>query len=61
MRGVSGKAGFSQRPSKGSHIVWEHPDLPDELSLSGGDGDDAKPYQAKDVRDVLEKLKEVQK
>jgi len=41
--------------------VWKHPDLSDELSLAGADGDDAKPYQAKDVRDVLKKLKEVQK
>ena len=55
------KAGFSPRPGKGSHTVWEHPDLTDEISLSGGDGDDAKPYQEKDVQALLKKLKEVQK
>jgi len=54
------KAGFYSRPGKGSHVIWEHRSLPDELTLSGHDGDDAKPYQEKDVRDILRKLKEVQ-
>jgi len=41
--------------------VWIHPALSkDELTLSGGDGNDAKPYQEKDVREILRKLKEVQ-
>jgi predicted RNA binding protein YcfA (HicA-like mRNA interferase family) len=39
------KAGFSSRPGKGSHTVWIHPVLSrEELTLSGGDGNDAKPY-----------------
>jgi len=55
------KAGFSSRPGKGSHTVWVHPALSrDELTLSGGDGNDARPYQEKDVREMLRKLKEVQ-
>jgi predicted RNA binding protein YcfA (HicA-like mRNA interferase family) len=55
------KAGFSSHPGKGSHTVWIHPALPrDELTLSGGDGNDARPYQEKDVREMLRKLKEVQ-
>lgn len=54
------KAGFYSRPGKGSHTVWIHPALSEPLSLSGGDGDDAKPYQEKDVRDILRKLREVQ-
>ncbi len=55
------RAGFSYRPGKGSHTVWIHPLLPfEELTLSGNDGDDAKPYQVKDVREVIRKLKEVQ-
>lgn len=55
------KAGFSSRPGKGSHTVWIHPALPrDELTLSGGDGNDARLYQEKDVREMLRKLKEVQ-
>lgn len=44
-----------------SHTVWWHPDLDDELALSGGDGYDAKIYQEKDVREILRKLKEVQR
>ena len=55
------KAGFHVRPGKGSHTVWEHPDLKGELTLSGNDGNDAKPYQKKDVRDILRKLKEAQR
>ncbi len=54
------KAGFIPRSGKGSHTVWWHPDLDDELALSGGDGHDAKTYQEKDVREILRKLKEVQ-
>jgi predicted RNA binding protein YcfA (HicA-like mRNA interferase family) len=37
------KAGFFPRPGKGSHTIWEHPDLDDDFTLSGGDGNDAKP------------------
>ena len=55
------KAGFHMRPGKGSHTVWEHPSLQGELSLSGQDGNDAKPYQEKDVKDFLKKLKEIRR
>lgn len=41
------------RPGKGSHTVWEHPLAPETLTLSGNDGDDAKPYQEKDVRVII--------
>ena len=54
------KAGFFVRAGKGSHTVWEHPDLADDIVISGRDGDDAKPYQELDVRKILRKLKEVQ-
>lgn len=54
------KSGFYQRSGKGSHTVWKHPQLKDELALSGNDGADAKPYQEQDVREMLRKLKEVQ-
>jgi predicted RNA binding protein YcfA (HicA-like mRNA interferase family) len=53
------KAGFFCRSAKGSHTIWEHSDLPGSIVLSGGDGDDAKPYQEKDVRAILKKLKEL--
>lgn len=56
------KAGCVWRPGKGSHQVWEHPLLPEEeVSLSGNDGDDAKPYQEKRVRVFLAKLRDVQR
>ena len=54
------KAGFSARPGKGSHTVWNHPVLADNIALSGGDGDDAQPYQEKKVREIIRKLQEVQ-
>jgi predicted RNA binding protein YcfA (HicA-like mRNA interferase family) len=51
------KAGFYVRPGKGSHTVWKHPFLPGlEVTLSGQDGDDAKPYQTKYVQNALKRL-----
>jgi len=48
------KAGFTWRRAKGDHRYWEHPDVPAaKLSLDGRDGDDAKPYQVKEVRNVI--------
>jgi predicted RNA binding protein YcfA (HicA-like mRNA interferase family) len=55
------RAGFTSRPGKGSHTVWEHPALPkDEVSLAGSDGSDAKPYQIKAVRQLLKELQDTQ-
>lgn len=45
------------RPGRGSHTVWEHTLLPDELTLSGHDGDDALPYQEKAVKALLDVLR----
>jgi predicted RNA binding protein YcfA (HicA-like mRNA interferase family) len=53
------KAGFVQRAGKGSHTIWSHPKLSEFIVLSGKDGDDAKPYQEKDVHVILKKLEEV--
>jgi predicted RNA binding protein YcfA (HicA-like mRNA interferase family) len=54
------KAGFFIRPGKGSHTVWEHPDLPGiRITLSGHDGDDAQRYQIKQVQDALKKLEKM--
>lgn len=33
-----------------------HPLLPEKVTLAGHDGDDAKPYQEKQVRTVLAEL-----
>jgi predicted RNA binding protein YcfA (HicA-like mRNA interferase family) len=55
------KAGFYLRPGKGSHTVWKHPLLAGtEITISGNDGDDAKPYQTKDVRKALKDLERKQ-
>ena len=52
------QAGFQVRSGKGSHTVWDHPFLPDPVTVSGHDGDDAKPYQIKEVRNALRGLGE---
>jgi predicted RNA binding protein YcfA (HicA-like mRNA interferase family) len=52
------KAGFTMRPGKGSHTVWEHPLLSKQVALSGNDGNDARPYQMNDVRKALQELQE---
>jgi predicted RNA binding protein YcfA (HicA-like mRNA interferase family) len=53
------KAGFVQRTGKGSHTVWQYPLLHEAVVLSGNDGDDAKPYQQRDVDLVLKRLEEL--
>ncbi len=52
------KAGFSFRPGKGSHTVWSHPEVKRSVILSGGDGDDAKRYQEKDVQERIREAEE---
>jgi predicted RNA binding protein YcfA (HicA-like mRNA interferase family) len=47
------QAGFGSRSGKGSHSIWFHARLQESLTLSGNDGDDAKPYQEKMVARAL--------
>ena len=56
------KAGAYQITQEGSHTKWKHP-LISSLSivLSGHDGDDAKPYQEKAVREMLQKIADIKK
>lgn len=50
------------RSAKGSHTYWTHPLLPEEsVTLSGNDGDDARPYHVRAVREFLEKLREAKR
>ena len=44
------QAGFTYQTGKGSHTKWEHSILSGKLIISGKDGDDAKPFQEKDVK-----------
>ena len=47
------KAGAYQVPQEGSHTKWKHPAVKLTVIVSGHDGDDAKPYQEKAVREFL--------
>jgi len=51
------KAGFVDRGGKGSHRNLRHPSGA-HITMSGHDGDDARPYQEKDT---VKALKEVGK
>ncbi|WP_417912475.1 type II toxin-antitoxin system HicA family toxin [Candidatus Electronema sp. TJ] len=49
------KNGFADRGGKGSHRNFMHPQGI-KITLSGKSGDDAKPYQEKDVKLALSKV-----
>ena len=52
-------AGFRQIPGgKGSHRKLVHPRYRGAVTLSGKLGDDAKPYQEKQVRRAIEEAQE---
>jgi predicted RNA binding protein YcfA (HicA-like mRNA interferase family) len=51
------RAGFVNRSGKGSHRNFTH-EHGARLTLSGSPGDDAKPYQERDVQRALQALKE---
>lgn len=50
------KHGFVNRGGKGSHRNFLHPSGV-KITLSGGTGDDAKNYQERDLRRVIERVK----
>jgi predicted RNA binding protein YcfA (HicA-like mRNA interferase family) len=47
------RARFIPEPGKGSHVVWRHHESAARVTLSGGDDDDAKPYQERALRQAL--------
>jgi predicted RNA binding protein YcfA (HicA-like mRNA interferase family) len=53
-------AGFCEIPGggKGSHRKFTHDQYPGAVTLSGNAGDDAKPYQERQVRRVIEEVQE---
>ena len=54
-------AGFTEVPGgKGSHRKLVHPRYAGSVILSGGLGDDAKPYQERQLKRILEALDEAQ-
>lgn len=55
------KAGAYQVSQEGSHTKWKHPLVSTiTVVLSGHDGDDAKPYQEKVVRTLIQKIANAQ-
>ena len=52
------KAGAYQVSQEGSHTKWKHPSVKIVVIISGHDGDDAKPYQEKAVREFLRQIEE---
>lgn len=48
------KAGFIDRGGKGSHRNFTHPACTRPVTLSGNPGDDAKPYQERQVQAAIE-------
>ncbi len=55
------RAGASVVRQRGSHATWQHPAIPGVLvELAGQDGDDAQPYQERDVREALRRIAEAQ-
>lgn len=53
------KAGFQMiKGGKGSHMKFVHPRYAGAVTLSGGQGDDAKPYQQKQVKQAIEAVNE---
>ena len=50
------RAGFVNRGGKGSHRNFLHPDGV-AMTISGNSGDDAKPYQEKELAAKLGKVK----
>ena len=49
-------AGFINRGGKGSHRNYKHPEGVN-ITISGKLNSDAKPYQEKDVKKALERVK----
>lgn len=55
------RAGFEELAGrgKGDHTAWRHPLVEGRpLIIDGQDGDDAKHYQERDVREALERARE---
>ena len=54
------RAGFINRGGRGDHRNYEHP-KGIRVTVSGKPGNDAKPYQEKEVRQGVEEAEEEQK
>lgn len=55
------KSGFAERPGKGSHTNWIHPNYLGRVTIAGKDGSDAKRYLEKEVEQAIAQVKEDRK
>jgi predicted RNA binding protein YcfA (HicA-like mRNA interferase family) len=55
------REGFTQQSGKGSHRRWLHPLYPGHVVMSGKAGDDAKPYQEREVHHALMQVREAKR
>jgi predicted RNA binding protein YcfA (HicA-like mRNA interferase family) len=46
--------GFELKRIKGSHHIFKHPNVPELLSLQPDDNNQAKPYQIRQLLDLIE-------
>jgi predicted RNA binding protein YcfA (HicA-like mRNA interferase family) len=47
------KAGFTLDRQKGSHRQFKHPSFSGTITVSGGEGDDAKTYQERQITKAI--------
>lgn len=59
LKSILKKAGFIllKDRGKGSHTVWEHPNVEQNVIISGKDGKDAQKYQEKRVQEAVKEAK----
>jgi hypothetical protein len=56
------RAGWAIDRQSGSHQIWKHPLLHvAEVNLAGADGQDAHPYQDRDVREAVRRAQDAQR
>lgn len=57
LKSLLAKAGFTSRPSKGDHTIWEHASRPGlRVVLSGNEGRDARRYQEQRVKAAIREV-----
>jgi predicted RNA binding protein YcfA (HicA-like mRNA interferase family) len=55
------REGAQLTPGKGSHRKFTHPLVPGHVTLSGAAGDDAQPYQEREVRSFIRRIREARR
>jgi predicted RNA binding protein YcfA (HicA-like mRNA interferase family) len=56
------RSGFVIDRRTGSHETWKHPTVPSvSVTLAGGDGADARPYQEDQVKEALRTVREIER